>query len=148
MWGMSLSLSSQDYQQMLLWASRAHPQECCGIIFGHENRENHYIVDEIRLTKNVALDQLSNFEIDPRALIDAHKLCRNFDLRILGYFHSHPNGLAQPSKRDADMTEIDEKIWIIIAQNDISAWQCRYDGVVHEKFKRLILHIDNISVTY
>lgn len=143
MWRMNLSLSSQDYQQMLHWAKSAYPQECCGIIMGHKSPNEQHIIDEARLTENVAQDRLSRFEIDPRALIDAHKACRKNSIEILGYFHSHPNGLAQPSRCDAEMAEMDEKIWLIIAQNNISAWRCHYNGALYGKFTPITLLIDN-----
>lgn len=70
---------------------------------------------EARACANVAPDPLRHFEIDPAALIAAHRASRAGGLAVLGYFHSHPNGLARPSATDARAAAGDGRIWAILA---------------------------------
>lgn len=70
---------------------------------------------EARTCANVAPDPLRHFEIDPAALIAAHRASRAGGLAVLGYFHSHPNGLARPSATDARTAAGDGRIWAIVA---------------------------------
>ena len=53
------------------------------------------------ITANVATDPTRHFEVDPAALVAAHKGARSGGAQVIGYFHSHPNGLARPSATDA-----------------------------------------------
>jgi proteasome lid subunit RPN8/RPN11 len=48
---------------------------------------------------------------------------RSGGIPVLGYFHSHPNGMAAPSATDIAQAAPDEHIWLIIASGAITAWQ-------------------------
>jgi proteasome lid subunit RPN8/RPN11 len=115
---MDLILSSNDHQQLLHWALEAGENECCGILRGTGRR-----VRAVELTRNVAPDPARHFEIDPAALIAAHKSARAGGLPLLGYFHSHPNGIAVPSVMDVAQAAPDGLIWLIMAPHSITAWQ-------------------------
>ncbi len=115
---MALHLSSSDWRQLLDWAETAGDHECCGILRGTGDR-----VAAVELTQNVAPDPASYFEIDPAALISTAKDVRSGGIPVLGFFHSHPNGLAAPSPTDVAQAEPDQHIWLIIANRAITAWQ-------------------------
>lgn len=115
---MILRLSSNDQQQLLDWAESAGDAECCGLLRGVKGR-----VASVTLTDNVAPDPSRNFEINPAALIAVHRDARVGGLPLLGYFHSHPNGLAEPSASDVALAAPDDRFWLIIAERTITAWQ-------------------------
>lgn len=144
---MPLCLSRYDFDQLLLWASDSHPQECCGLIWGSSiecnEQSDHYMyeVHGIELTKNVANDPSRYFEIDPVALINAAKDARSGHKQLIGYFHSHPNGLLTPSMHDANMADDVGMLWIIIADNEISAWLRQQDGELHNAFNGIDIEI-------
>lgn len=102
---------------MLDWAAKAGNLECCGLLLGQGST-----VSEAVLTANVAADPYWHFEIDPAILIAGEKRAREGGPQILGYFHSHPNGLARPSAQDASSAADDRRIWLIIAGGGVSAW--------------------------
>lgn len=115
---MDLRISRTQRQVLLCWANEAHPDECCGLLLGRGS-----VVEQVVLTANTASDKSREFEIDPLALITAEKAARTGGPSILGYFHSHPNGLAEPSPRDARMAALDGRRWLIIAGDSITCWQ-------------------------
>ena len=115
---MELHLSSNDQQQLLGWAEAAAVYECCGLLRGRGNW-----VAAVELTQNVAADPTGRFELDPAALVAVHKDIRAGGMPLLGYFHSHPNGLAQPSSIDVAQAPPDNLFWLIIANHLITAWQ-------------------------
>jgi desampylase len=115
---MELHLSSNDQQQLLCWAEAAGARECCGLLRGRGNR-----VNAVELTRNVAVDPTRHFELDPAALVGVHKDIRAGGLPLLGYFHSHPNGLAEPSVIDVAQAPPDNLFWLIIAKHIVTAWQ-------------------------
>ena len=115
---MALHLSSNDQKQLLHWSADAGQNECCGVLRGRDRK-----VIAVQWAANVAADPSQNFEIDPAALIAVHKDARAGGVPLLGYFHSHPNGLARPSASDIAQAAPDGLIWLIIAGGTVTAWQ-------------------------
>lgn len=115
---MDLWISRIQRQQLLDWAKAAEPEECCGLLLGRNG-----VVERVERTANVAAQPLAEFEIDPASLITAEKHAREGGLAILGYFHSHPNGKAEPSVTDAQMAAADGRCWFIIAGGQIASWR-------------------------
>lgn len=114
---MALSLSRKQHRQLLDWAEKAGSLECCGLLLGRGAA-----VSKLVLANNVAAEPSRHFEIDPAVLIAAEKLARQGGPSILGYFHSHPNGLARPSAQDAASAADDGRVWLILADGDVTAW--------------------------
>ena len=84
---------------MLLAASRAYPNECCGLIEGDDTPDGWRAL-AIHEAKNIADDPRRRFLIDPQAQFDLMRRLRGEDTRIIGCFHSHPDGEAKPSAAD------------------------------------------------
>ncbi|MFC3173786.1 M67 family metallopeptidase [Novosphingobium bradum] len=114
---MPLSLAPAAAQAMLAAARAAHPREACGLLLGEGAR----ILAATRAA-NVHPEPLRHFEIDPVALIAAHKAARGGGPQVLGYWHSHPNGLARPSDTDRAHACGDGRAWAIVANGAISLW--------------------------
>lgn len=86
-----------------------------------------------RAARNVAPDPARHFEIDPATLIAAHRAARHDGPAILGYYHSHPSGIATPSAVDARDAAPDGLLWLIVGDGQISAWRTGQDGL-HGRF--------------
>ena len=104
-------------------AAEAHPHECCGLLLGEGGRITH-----AHPTANVHPDPATHFEIDPAALIAAYKAEREGGPRILGYYHSHPNGRAEPSPTDRASAAHDGKVWAIAANGQVRFSRDGEDG--------------------
>lgn len=126
---MPVQLSSTLQDQLLAAAAAAHPRECCGLLFGTPER-----VDIARACTNVADDPLRTFEIDAAALIAAERSARDGGPALIGYYHSHPNGRAEPSARDAADACRDGRLWLIVAGGKIAAWRAIDGGAIHGAF--------------
>lgn len=133
---MAVHLSRKQHQQLLDWADEAGASECCGLLLGKGSA-----VCELRLTQNVAENPLSHFEIDPAALILAEREARQNGHPILGYFHSHPNGLERPSEQDAAGALANGRVWLIIANGRITVWKAYAEvpGTMRFKARDLIV---------
>lgn len=79
-------------------------------------------------TRNVAEEPACRFEIDPAALFTAMRTGRAGGPALIGYYHSHPGGNAEPSLVDSAMAAPDGKIWLIVAQDDVRAWRATPRG--------------------
>ena len=120
---MTLEVARQALEAMVAAAALAAPEEVCGLLLGQEDRDGAVKVTLARAAANVALDKTRRFEIDPQALIDAHRAERRDGPRLLGYFHSHPAGPPEPSATDRAMATGDGKIWAIVAQGMVRFWR-------------------------
>jgi proteasome lid subunit RPN8/RPN11 len=106
-------------------AAKAAPEECCGLLLGFGER-----IEIAHPTANLADDRRLRFEIDPLALLAAHKAARSGGPRVLGYYHSHPKGHPVPSATDCDHSTGDSRIWAIIAQSEVAFWRDSGNGFV------------------
>ena len=83
----------------------------------------HGAIEEARPAANVASDPLRRFEIDPQALVDAHRAARSGAPEVLGYYHSHPTGPAAPSTTDRATSSGDGKVWAIVGEDGVTFWR-------------------------
>ena len=118
-----VSIDPSCIDQIIAAAAAAHPEECCGVLVGHHDQVTGVIAAE-----NTHPSPTTHFAIDDRALIDAHRAARTGGPQVLGYYHSHPNGRAEPSAEDQRMASGDGSIWAIAARQPagnyaVSFWQ-------------------------
>ena len=118
-------------------AAAASPAaEVCGLLFGDEAA-----IATIQPCRNVAADPARWFEIDPAALLAAHRAARAGGPRLIGHYHSHPSGVARPSPRDAASAPPDGALWLIVAGDTVSGWRAVADGPVEGRFAPVTLRI-------
>jgi desampylase len=111
-----------------LAAIRAHAaaepgREVCGLLFG---KLNH--VTAVRPVANVAPDPVRRFEIDPAELLAAIRAERAGGPSWVGCYHSHPNGLAEPSETDRACAAGDGKLWLIVTGDAVTGWRSTPNG--------------------
>lgn len=102
-------------QQQLLsnHADNETPNESCAILFGTED-EREIKVEKIFLTKNIEKSPV-NFTISAEQRLEADKMERELELKIIGIFHSHPDSKTYPSSTDKKFMELNPVIWIIFS---------------------------------
>lgn len=105
-------------EAILAEGQAAHPAEACGLLLGSGHR-----IDALRRCRNVHPDPARQFEIDPQALIDAHRAARSGGPAVIGYYHSHPSGPAEPSATDRAHAAGDSKVWAILGGGAIGWWR-------------------------
>lgn len=106
------------------------PVESCGLLRGRGQS-----IRAVMPTENVAPDPHVAFEINPSALIAAHRRARRaHGLALLGYYHSHPNGDAMPSVTDARCAAPDGLIWLIATRHAVRAFRPLAHGRLHGRF--------------
>ena len=122
---MALRVSGEVIRTILAEAERTSPDECCGILLGRGESVEHAMP-----TANVAPAIGRLFEIDPQALVDAHRAARRGGPEVVGYYHSHPGGAAMPSATDRAMAARDGRIWAIAGAGDVTFWRDEERGFV------------------
>ena len=109
-------------------ALAALPRECCGLMEGVRDGDS-VAVTVLHPSPNLASDP-DRFEIDPALQF---RLLRE-GRAVVGCYHSHPRGTAQPSPRDVEGAGEAGFIWLIagVAGQGAFVW----DGV---QFRRLAI---------
>ena len=113
---MMLEISRAALDAIRAEAAASPHVEVCGLLLGEGLR-----VAKVRPCRNVADNPATAFEIDPQALIGAYKAARSGGPAVIGHYHSHPNGPAEPSARDEAAARGGE-VWLIVGGDKLRAW--------------------------
>lgn len=114
---MLLRISSKSIAAIRAHAAETPGVEVCGLLFGTVEA-----VERVQRCKNVADKPATRFEIDPAALIAAHKAERAGGAKLIGHYHSHTNGVCAPSETDRAEALDAGRYWLIIAGAEIGVW--------------------------
>jgi len=112
----TLAIAAADLQAIRAAAEAAYPDECCGLLMGR-NGPDAWMVEELIACANVAIEPARRFEVDPKALIAAHRAAREAGRELIGPYHSHPDGRARPSDHDrarAAEAGAEGEVWLIV----------------------------------
>ena len=109
--------------RLLALAAEAHPREACGLLLGRGRR-----IEAVQACANVHPAPETRFEIDPRALIEAHRAARCGGPQVIGYWHSHPSGPPEPSATDRANATADGRVWAIVGEGRVGWWRDGEDG--------------------
>ena len=96
-------------------AEKNYPRECCGLLIGRG--EKIIEVSDVVLTRNMA-EEDHLFLIDPQVQLAWLQKLRGTDQRIVGNYHSHPNGRAEPSEIDISFSLEAGQVWLIVVLQD------------------------------
>ena len=98
-----LKLSRQIENEIRQAGVDAYPNECCGIMFGSGEGDDH-AVKSLRPIVNAREDgeQYHRFLITAEDMMQAELEARRLGLEIVGFYHSHPDHPAKPSDYDRD----------------------------------------------
>lgn len=113
----------------LLRAAAASDVELCGLLRGRGEA-----AIAVEPAANVAPDPSRRFEIDPAALFATHRDARAGGAAILGCYHSHPSGSADPSATDAAQAAPDGRLWLIVGGGTVRLWRAVAAGERHGRF--------------
>jgi proteasome lid subunit RPN8/RPN11 len=94
-------------------ADSERPNESCAILFGTET-EGKSKVEKVFLTKNIDQSPV-NFTISAEQRLEADKMEKELQLKIIGIFHSHPDSEAYPSSTDKKFMDLNPVVWVIFS---------------------------------
>jgi proteasome lid subunit RPN8/RPN11 len=108
---------------ILSHARAAWPEECCGLLLGDPTR-----ILATWPARNRSDEPRRRYLVAPEDHFAAVRAGRARGLEVVGAYHSHPTGLAEPS--ETDLTEAPGVLWLhviaVLATGSVRAW--RLDG--------------------
>ena len=100
---MKLLLSPKHVEALSAEARRALPEECCGLLLGTREPDVLHVKEIIPVPNVWEGPHADRYMLEPRALLRAERTAAAAGNEVLGFFHSHPNGRAEPSAFDAEL---------------------------------------------
>jgi len=95
-----LRIPSSVFEAIRAHGEETYPHECCGVLLGHESHDGWRIQASIK-AGNTRTDSAHNrYNISPAELVRIERDARRQSLSIAGFYHSHPDHLAQWSPTD------------------------------------------------
>jgi len=129
---MSIKLTTEQIEQIKRHGEETYPEECGGLLLGViENGAR--VISEVLPLKNIRQDSRHNrVELNPLDYARAEREAAKRGLGVWGYYHSHPNHPAVPSKFDQDYAPFTEWSYLIVSVHDgkaqeLRAWTLRED---------------------
>lgn len=133
---MRIAIARTLLEQIMAMAGASAGVEICGLLFGRDGA-----VEAIGRADNVAPDPTRHFELDPAILLAAHRQARGGGPMVLGHYHSHPSGRAEPSPTDAACAVADGSLWLIVGGGEARLWQARAGAAGGVRFAEVALDI-------
>lgn len=107
---MTLHIDKPDLDSIRRHGEDAYPGECCGYLAGSVAGSAKRVACVAPLKNEHPDSGRGGFLITPESYLEADRSARSRGLEILGFYHSHPDAPARPSRRDL------ERAW--------PAWSC------------------------
>jgi proteasome lid subunit RPN8/RPN11 len=117
-------LRPSQYAALLAHARADAPREACGLLLGR-GRE----VVEVIPIANSASDPVRHFRLNEEAYVAALFAGKRRGLELVGFYHSHPAGIAVPSQTDIAYAHYPDAAQVIIGlagEPPVQAWWLRY----------------------
>ena len=121
------------------------PNECCGLLVGAHHKHSVKITELYKSQNQTSGNPTRSFEVDPKLRFDVMRDTQSRDdgVDIIGHYHSHPNGPAEPSATDLSMAYEPDMVWIICGMPnskdiEVGAYKVRPDRSAFDTLQLVI----------
>ncbi len=100
-----LLLPRSIYEEMVAHAQAELPAECCGLLAGRlpeTGEPQAMVIVEFRYPLRNKLQSPTEYESDPKNMVDATRDMRERGKDMIAVYHSHPISPPMPSKKDLE----------------------------------------------
>jgi proteasome lid subunit RPN8/RPN11 len=97
-----LKIGAGDVGHIHDHAKETYPEECAGALIGVNTGDMKVVVDVWRAENTHEEDRGRRFLIEPLKIKEFEERAQEQDMDLLGFYHSHPDHPAQPSKYDRE----------------------------------------------
>jgi len=108
-------------------AAVAAPQECCGALLARAGADSPPVRVEIAMPlRNVAARPEREFLIEAAQVRELERSASRNGWDVVGFYHSHPDGLTEPSLVDLQAAW-PHYVHVIVTEGALAAWRLRGD---------------------
>jgi proteasome lid subunit RPN8/RPN11 len=98
-----ISLTQEQLLAMRAHGERDYPFECCGLMLGRFDDGRKQVVETYPISNaREEAAKRNRFLIRPEELMRGEKYAREKGLDVVGFYHSHPDDVAVPSRYDLE----------------------------------------------
>src|SRR5712691_11300377 len=98
-----IELTEQHLTEIRQHGGRDYPYECCGLLIGRFADGRKVVIETYPISNaREEAAKRNRFLIRPDELMRGEKYARDKGLDVVGFYHSHPDDLAVPSKYDLE----------------------------------------------
>ena len=94
-----VQLLKHALEEIAKHAEEAYPEEACGFLLSKKGEE---LVVATRRATNLKSGTRDRFEIPPKEIYEAERWAESNGMELVGFYHSHPDWPARPSRADAE----------------------------------------------
>ena len=105
---MDLLLAPGILEEIIQHASRAYPNEGCGLLVGRQSADRFIPITNISPSP-------AHYEMNPSELVTTLRNLRDTGEQLVAIYHSHPHGPATPSKTDVERAYYPEAAHLIVS---------------------------------
>ena len=127
-----IEIADEHFREIRAHGERDYPFECCGLLIGRfENGRK--VVSEPYAISNAREEEAkrNRFLIRPEELVRGERYAREKSLDIVGFYHSHPDDRAVPSKYDLDHAWPSYSYIVVAVEKgqaaDLRSWEMEFD---------------------
>jgi proteasome lid subunit RPN8/RPN11 len=120
-------------------AAASYPVEGCGVLVGRFDGEGGpRSVVRVAVGRNLVTDRARDrYELDPGDIVAGERAARAEGLDVVGFWHTHPDHPARPSRFDTERAWPDY-LYVICATTadgvaDVRGWRLRESGAQFEE---------------
>jgi proteasome lid subunit RPN8/RPN11 len=99
-----IQLAENHRKEIAAHGERDYPHECCGLLLGNFDENKAKLVVETYPISNAREEEAkrNRFLIRPEELMRGERYAETKGLEVIGFYHSHPDHPAVPSKYDLE----------------------------------------------
>ena len=98
---MSITIYKSAHAAMYEHAAARYPEECCGVMLGHDDTPTGRLVVETLAFDNKKIgERRRHYLIEPADMLAAERTARAKDMDVVGIYHSHPDHPSRASETD------------------------------------------------
>ena len=94
--------------------------ECCGLLAGRDG-----VITRVFRATNVASKPATSYEIAPEEIFRRMREMRAAGQELLGIYHSHPNGMNEPSPKDIELAYYPDAAYFVVSPLAVAARSVR-----------------------
>src|SRR3989441_7532650 len=127
-----IEIADEHFREIRAHGGRDYPFECCGLLIGRFDNDSKKVVETYAISNAREEEAKRNrFLIRPEELRRGEKYAREKGLDVVGFYHSHPDDRAVPSKYDLDHAWPTYSYIVVAVEQgraaDLRSWEMEHD---------------------